>query len=174
MLSDQEEQIQSNIDGLVTLLEGLEGPWTGEPHRVEFWIMAYPCLVSRGPLGGLCGYIGIYPGHPWFGIHYDDISPFPEVHGSLTYSNKPTDLISHIGDIDGPDVEVMNWWIGFDCSHAFDTVPRMPSFGATSEYRTIDYVRRQIISLVAQAEKASEGRHRIMPTPTPGFKIIRR
>lgn len=55
----------------------LDGPWRGEPDRVE-WVdegARLPCLVMRHPeMGNLCGYVGVPPAHPAWGLHYDGIT----------------------------------------------------------------------------------------------------
>lgn len=49
-----------------------EGPWTSEPDRLEFeTACGLTGLVLRGPLGALCGYVGVPPGHPLYKVHYN-------------------------------------------------------------------------------------------------------
>lgn len=47
-----------------------DGPWVQEPDRVE-WVdeeTGYQCLARRTKhTGTWCGYVGVPPGHPWFG-----------------------------------------------------------------------------------------------------------
>jgi hypothetical protein len=49
-----------------------EGPWQSEPDLVEWRDAAtgYPCLIVRGSMGALCGYVGLPPGHPLHGKPY--------------------------------------------------------------------------------------------------------
>ena len=53
-----------------------------------------------------CGYVAIPKGHRFFKKHYDQVDPFIDCHGGLTFSDFFLDL---------PD-----WFIGFDCAHAYD------------------------------------------------------
>lgn len=49
------------------------GPWASEPDKVQ-WLDAetqLPCIVLRGPVGALCGYVGIYADHPLFDAGYN-------------------------------------------------------------------------------------------------------
>lgn len=114
-----------------------KGPWQDEPDKVQWYdeTTDLPCLIVRGPHGALCGYVGVRPGHPWHGQHYDDVGLtgakpdtydpdwYPDAHGGLTFAGpcqpheKPEEGICHIpreGDTD--DI----WWLGFDCAHAGD------------------------------------------------------
>lgn len=49
-----------------------DGAWLNEPDKAQ-WLDAatgYPCLVARGPSGALCGYVGIPPEHPAWGLSH--------------------------------------------------------------------------------------------------------
>lgn len=53
-----------------------DGPWQTEPDRKE-WIdpaTGLTCLIVRGPVGALCGYVGVPDTHPAHGLHYDGIT----------------------------------------------------------------------------------------------------
>lgn len=143
------------------------GPWDGEPDKVQFKDEAsgLPCLVKRGPMGAWCGYVGVSEGHPAFEKTYWDVDV--EVHGGLTYADHCADgpedsSICHIPDPGEPDHV---WWLGFDCGHSFDLVPRIAAsdrrryeetgdslwFHDGSEvYRDIAYARRQTVALARQ------------------------
>lgn len=131
------------------------GPWIGEPNKMQ-WIDAatgLPCLIVRGPLGALCGYAGIYSGHPFHKKNYDDMDV--DVHGGLTFSDgsqHPTDESQGICHIPEPGTSDDVWWFGFDCAHCDDFVPGMDltfSYrGGT--YRNVAYVAAQVTSLAAQ------------------------
>lgn len=50
------------------------GPWLFEPDLV-FWrdkLTRLPCLIRRGPVGALCGYVGVGRRHPMYGLKYGD------------------------------------------------------------------------------------------------------
>lgn len=121
-----------------------DGPWLTEPDYTSWYDAdtGYPCNVIRHEhLGHLCGYVGIPPGNRWYGINADEMEPYPEVHGGVTY-----------GGPFGTDPDL--WWIGFDCSHAFDLVPGIENIVGESTgwtYRDMNYVKAQCTLLAAQA-----------------------
>jgi hypothetical protein len=132
-----------------------EGPWQGEPDRVDFEHAGLPCFTNRHPRYGFwCGYAGVAPGHPHYGKNYQQLEV--EVHGGLTYS-APCWPICHTPKPGEPD-DV--WWFGFDCGHAWDLSPgrRMGRCGLDAErddpewktYRDLAYVRRQTELLAEQ------------------------
>jgi hypothetical protein len=164
-----------------------DGPWQNEPDKVV-WIdpvTNLDCMIHRGPSGALCGYVGVGPDHPWHGKGCDDVDV--EVHGGLTFANKCNEEateangICHIPEPGRPhDV----WWLGFDCAHAFDVMPRLRRDeldiadqletegkykeaalfrrGITntdgpfrSHYRDIAYVTAEVTSLAQQAREAA-------------------
>ena len=59
--------------------------WETEPDREEFVHAELPCLILRGPMKALCGYVGVPPSHPVYQKSYNDINV--EVHGGLTFSH---------------------------------------------------------------------------------------
>ena len=137
------------------------GEWQDEPDRLE-WRHAsgLPCLIVRGPLGALCGYVGVPPEHPLYMRDYNDCEV--EAHGGLTFSNHCRGLICHKP---APGVEKDIWWLGFDCAHYRDFAPFMRStlarlghsFGHDDEtYRSIDYVRGEVEELAEQVAAAGQ------------------
>ena len=83
-----------------------QGPWQDEPDKKQWQDndTGLACLIVRGPVGGLCGYVGVSEGHPWFGRDYSEAlteggddwgSDSPEgrteVHGGLTFSGRCAD-----------------------------------------------------------------------------------
>lgn len=103
-----------------------EGPWHHEPDRIEWRSHGLPCLIARGPLGNLCGYVAVPPRHRAHGRHYDDV--LVETHGGLTYAARCYGHICH-RPRKGESRHV--WWLGFDCAHAFDAVPSLLSCRAS-------------------------------------------
>lgn len=104
-----------------------DGPWMTEPDYVS-WVdeaTGLDCLVVRNRMGALCGYVGMPVGHPWFGMHYDEVPQAMDsaAHGGLTYSSECAGHICH----DSPN-EV--WWLGFDCGHYGDLDGRCSGGGA--------------------------------------------
>jgi hypothetical protein len=114
--------------------------------------------VVQNGAGYRCGYVRVLPSHPWFERHYDDIAA--DVHGGLTFSNHGKACPTH-----GREAE---WWVGFDCAHAFDAPDpslkwsrdgaqgplRMRDYGG--EIRTQEYVEAECRSLCEQASQAQE------------------
>lgn len=121
------------------------GPWDAEPDKVQWQDEAtgLACLVVRGTMGAWCGYVGLPPGHPWYGgnVHHGVV----EVHGGITYGPSPCGKnICH--EVDGVD-DVR--WVGFDCGHHCDLSPEdRPSRNAV--YRDLAFVQREVTMLAAQ------------------------
>lgn len=158
----------------------MRGPWDSEPDKLQMVHeeTGLPCLIVRGPVGALCGYVGVPEGHPWHGVDYDNcgFGPKPEgyeedwyvdVHGGLTFSNAcshgddPAKGVCHVPEAGEPDNV---WWLGFDCAHYGDlTCMSYPAhirdgFGRSGEYRDVEYVKAQIANLARQAAKAIAAR----------------
>jgi hypothetical protein len=121
-----------------------KGPWSNEPRKIQ-WVDAstgLPCLIVRNPVGALCGYTGVYAGHPFHKVEYSqctvkcgkdycyDHSPEAQlqVHGGITFSEAcahsedESDGICHIPE---PGTSDDVWWFGFDCAHGGDLIPGM-------------------------------------------------
>lgn len=149
-----------------------DGPWKDEPDRVSWTDEAtgYPCLIVRGGVGALCGYVGVPPGHPFYGSHYDDVDV--DVHGGLTYAASCHGGICHDPP---PGEDDSRWWLGFDCGHWDDGTPRLKSlaetdrmmeaagkypprmvsiWGPPKQYKTIDWVRAETTRLAAALASA--------------------
>jgi hypothetical protein len=94
------------------------GEWDEEPDRVE-WAdpkTGLPCLIVRGPLGALCGYVGVPKDHPLYRVKKEAL-PDLQVHGGVNYAKACSFVICHAKRNDP------RWWIGFDCGHSRDLVP---------------------------------------------------
>ncbi len=66
-----------------------DGKWKTEPDKAQ-WIdeaTGLDCLIVRGPLGSLCGYVGVAPGHPYHGKSYGDDGCELSAHGGITFSD---------------------------------------------------------------------------------------
>ena len=129
-----------------------EKPWENEPDELYFVEHGLPCQILRiKPLGHLCGYIGVPPGHRMHGYRYSGYEALPDlrVHGGLTYSNsKPqTDFQREYPGYT---------WFGFDCAHLGDIVPGMLEVhGRYSEgtYKTIRFVEMELRDLARQIKE---------------------
>lgn len=131
-------------------------PWDNEPNRI-YWVherTGLPCLIKRGPMGALCGYVGVPAGHPLHGAFYDHVDV--NVHGGLTYSEAcdgdPVDGICHLPAPGQPDDDV--WWLGFDCARYRDVVPGLSHAGFSGlgdeTYKDVAYVRQEVLNLACQ------------------------
>jgi len=130
-----------------------DGPWQQEPDKVQ-WIdqtTNLDCLIVRGPIGALCGYVGVPEGHPLHGKEYDE--PDVEVHGGLTFANlcaDSKDEARHICHVPAPGRPDHIFWFGFDCAHSGDYTPEPMRHRADDVYRDLEYVRGQVESLARQ------------------------
>ena len=140
------------------------GPWRDEPDKMQWTdqCTGLPCLIVRNSSGALCGYVGVPPEHPWFGVWYSDVDA--DVHGGLTFSAtcSPAGEADpggpHVCHLTAPD-EPPVWWQGFDCAHMGDVLPRrmwgVTLFETHATYRGIDYVRAECTKLARQAREAA-------------------
>ena len=105
------------------------GPWEAEPDKVQ-WTCSrteLPCLAVRNRrVGRWCGYVGVFEGHPWYGVDYGDVQPSPDVHGGLTFSGscaEEGDEARSICHVPEPGEPGEVWWLGFDFGHSGDLSP---------------------------------------------------
>ncbi len=121
------------------------GPWDDEPDALAWRTLAgYTAQAKRSlPLGYWCGYVAVPPGHPCHGRERSDL-PDLTVHGGVTWAGKAA--------------EGGAWWIGFDCTHAYDARPsdRMieklvgSDVASRGVYRDLGFVRMQCERLAQQ------------------------
>ena len=144
----------------------MQKEWKNEPDR-KHWVdpeTGFDCLILRGPVGALCGYVGVPEGHPWYGKGHNDLEDI-QVHGGLTYADKCAGRICH--DEKHGDHPAHNhvWWLGFDCAHAGDVIPNWVDKPISpfdhnrfkgEEYRNIAYVEGECAKLARQI-KAEKG-----------------
>lgn len=147
-----------------------EGDWQSEPDKIV-WVDSatnLDCMIQRGPLGALCGYVGVPSAHPAHGCDCEYADLF--AHGGLTYAGlcdpdaTPEHGICHVA-APGRDEHV--WWFGFDCAHAFDVMPGLafrarPDFGDRISYKNVEYVRAEVTSLAAQISRTPSRRFKSM------------
>jgi hypothetical protein len=146
-----------------------DGPWDGEPDRVEWrHESGLPCLIVRNFTGAWCGYVGVGREHPDYERPYKHIDV--DVHGGLTYSDRcqGQGQICHEA---GPGEPDEMWWVGFDCAHVFDLVPGMEAIERTlaphipwaeleAVYRDVAYVRAEVERLADQMAARRDALHR--------------
>ncbi len=134
-----------------------QGPWDSEPDKIQYIDeeTGLPCIIRRNDMGALCGYVGVSKGHPYYGKHWDEVNP--KVHGGITFTNKCQEDehgICHKVE-SGEDDDV--WWLGFDCAHAGDFVPRHSRLmNEFEKYRDVNYVKDQISFLAKQLKNYKE------------------
>lgn len=120
------------------------GEWDREPDKLE-WVdqsTNLPCRIFRTEGGHLCGYVGVFPGHPFYGKDDSDSEVYElEVHGGVTYGSR--------------DPRHNIWWLGFDCAHAGDRSPYHGSL-RRGTYRNLKYVKAQVTNLARQLAPAHE------------------
>lgn len=147
------------------------GPWQDEPDKMQWQDeeTGLPCLIVRGPVGALCGYVGVAEGHPWHGHEYSKplrpaeagedewMVDSPEsrirVHGGLTFSafcRESDDESKGICHRPAPGEPDHVWWFGFDCAHCDDHSPLMKSLYGDDIYRNVEYVQEQCRELARQ------------------------
>ena len=54
----------------------VRGEWEQEPDDEEFVHAELPCCIQRGPLGSLCGYVGVPEAHPHYPTRMKDMNEF--------------------------------------------------------------------------------------------------
>lgn len=134
------------------------GEWDKEPDKAQWEHEGFDCLIVRGPLGALCGYVGIPKDHKLYGCDYPWVNEFYDisVHGGLTFANEcqPGEMERAICHKDGVNDDV--WWLGFDCCHYRDFIPhhKRERFGGVKKvYRNFEYVKKQTESLARQLKE---------------------
>jgi hypothetical protein len=157
-----------------------EGSWQQEPDKKQWQdeMTGLPCLIVRGPSGGLCGYVGVAPGHAWYGkrhsecleCHEEDehgtciwdghrIDDRLRVHGGITFSEfcieDPEQKEQGICHIVEPGEFDKVWWFGFDCAHSGDQTPGSDAkirdvLLARGTYLNNDYATYRDIAYVEQ------------------------
>lgn len=132
-------------------------PWLFEPDYTSYKIKDLHCIIKRGPSTSLCGYIGI----PITKDPYKNLIPMENwheelrVHGGITFTESSRISMHRMF----PEFRYTRklLWIGFDCSHYQDLLPlTFMEFGRREgQYRTIDYVKREIEKLAEQIIKVA-------------------
>lgn len=130
------------------------GPWDSESDREDFVHAGLSCFVQRNRMGAWYGYVGVPKDHPFYGKDYDDVEPYPDVHGGLTYADRCNEHLCHIPQ-EGMPSDV--WWLGFDTAHFMDMdiVPGMLQFDEVRSllpgtYKDLAYVTVETQRLAEQ------------------------
>lgn len=132
------------------------GPWQEEPDEVRWTDKAtgLSCLILRGPVGSLCGYVGVRPTHPAYELDYTGITGEDAKEkcsrwgkALRLWDKKGLDSLPELPEYDkvpgiGEQLEKVEvhggltfagrwgkdtntWWFGFDCAHSGDLAPGM-------------------------------------------------
>ncbi len=131
----------------------MEGVWQDEPDKL-FWVdeeTKLDCLIVRGPLGALCGYVGVPENHPFYDDGDEDTFDV-DVHGGITFQGFCHGDICHPTEIASSE-KVR--WLRFDCAHCGDLVPGdylwlNNEIFAGDEYRDVSYVKKEAERLAKQ------------------------
>ena len=115
--------------------------------------LGFQWVVVHNGMGYRCGYVRVPLGHPWHGKSYWDLNV--DVHGDLSFAEADVPC-----DAPGADTD---WWIGFDCAHAFDApdpelvlvLPNQAFRVMEAEVRTQAYAEAECHSLCQQASTAT-------------------
>lgn len=135
------------------------GPWDDEPDHVEWRHNGVPCMAVRNRMGCWCGYAGVDPKHPYYGLGYSDVESILDAHGGITYANGCSAGICHV-PTDGETDQI--WWFGFDTAHYNDFMPastaypkRIPGWPKSNAmtdgtYRDMQYIYEETNQLADQ------------------------
>ena len=162
----------------MTKAEHPTGEWTNEPDDFEFEHVGLLCRGHRSRLGAWAGYVRVSPGHPLFGVDYDDEAkclndardsmmekPLPDqpsmglLLGVLSGNVKvsPGAILDVHGGITwanrasgGSTATEGEWWFGFDCSHLYDLQPYIKREFHEGVYRNQAYVEAQCRQLAEE------------------------
>ena len=135
-------------------------PWETEPDSLDFEAEGLPCAIRRiNRFGTWCGYVGVGPEHPLFGLPMNHPLRLPDSWfdgRSMREGYGSMDLVMHAlsgaksmgeacpirlafevhGGVSYADDELDGrepgrWWFGFDCAHAGDYLPNAPDIEGT-------------------------------------------
>ena len=126
-------------------------PWENEPDSLDFDAEGLPCAMRRDGHGVWCGYVGVGPDHPLYGLPTNHLLKLPDswfegrrglegtgsidlfmhaISGKWKEDVYPISIAFQVhGGVNYarehvPDREPDGrWWFGFDCGHAGDYMP---------------------------------------------------
>lgn len=151
------------------------GPWQDEPDKLQWQDEAtgLACLVVRGPMGALCGYVGVPESHPWFGKDYSDClladaKPHGEDPADPHYSAEPN---SHYQRHVATKLVCSERWCSHSAENHCDVHGGLTYSGACSPHE--DHPERGICHVVEGDDKAwwfgfdCAHLHDVSPKPSP-------
>lgn len=122
---------------------------------VLFYYKNSVCLILRNPeMGYLCGYVGLSEFHDLFGKHYNEIMDLIDCDIELTWSGQ------NLGHPLSSPYNGLHW-VGFDCGHWDEWMPKMPCIGKYNKdlectYRTISWVMDRCMHLADAIENRTK------------------
>jgi hypothetical protein len=130
------------------------GEWDKEPD-VVLWTdpaTGLACAILRSlSWGTLSGYVGVPLGHTYYRAKASLLEV--SAHGGLNFSGRFR--VTETGEVFAlaPQTATKEWWLGFDCGHAWDFHPALDAqLYPGRQYRDLAYVRGQVTSLAAQLD----------------------
>ncbi|WP_413936950.1 hypothetical protein [Nitrospira sp. BLG_1] len=131
-----------------------KGPWLNEPIEVCFKHCGLLCVMLReDTLSHWRGYVRLPKmTEPTNFDSYEKCDQILDVHGGITFADGvPRDQ--------RPDEH----WVGFDCAHYMDFVPKYEHFGVSlgddpTQWRDVNYVRSETERLAVQVSRLTAGR----------------
>ena len=129
----------------VNLIAKARAKYVGEPNYVKFKYKGFDCEIKRHEyLLTLCGYASFKAKYPINNEQYRNALEKIDVHGGVTYFE-----ISPSGKVT----------VGFDCVHYNDLSPTLQILEGKNnyqEYRTVDFVKKEIQKMVDQIIKIND------------------
>lgn len=127
-------------------------PWEAEPNELK-WVdpgTRLTCLIIRTGMGHLCGYVRI-PRSSRLYVKKQRRAAINKlrVHGGVTFDG---------GIRRGGGGKLRGRWIGFDCAHFGDLVPKLLKYGLSDDniYRDIGFVKRECERLAVQIKRTAK------------------
>lgn len=126
------------------------GPWHSENDYVA-WIDSlthYPSVIQRLENGAWAGLVGLKSAHSIYLVSKNDtVYDYIDVHGGITFTGFVTNLALSFY----PAQRL--WWIGFDCMHDNDLMPReMQGTYGLAEYRDEEFAKLECAFLAQQLQ----------------------
>ena len=135
---DAVEQQGDSGDGIAFEYKGyqcriLKQSWSGKENYFLMGMDSYSTSYY-------CGYVVVPQEHPFYQMDYSDLRSLLSVHRGITFGQTIILRGTILSDLVGEFV------IGFDCGHLGDTIEKC----------NVEYVRKELESLVAQLIEAAE------------------
>ena len=147
-------ETSSQHNATITLTDDARPLWETEPTELDFTADGLPCAMRRNHYGIWCGYVGVGPEHPLYGLPVNHPLKLPSswfegrrglegmgvmdifmhaLEGHKTIEQAcPISMALQVhggcnyaeGHLSERDPDEHYWWFGFDCGHAGDLQSR--------------------------------------------------